>query len=272
MKLSLREGQYYGKSLLKLRANGLVLSECRYAPNTIVPHHSHKNPYFNITLEGSQNEDFGEGTREYRPSTVAFHPTDEVHSELIGSKGMRCLHVEFSTGWLQSHCLGAETVRRSMHFEGGQLNWLGLRIYREFVEADEASPLAIEGLVLETLAMVSRHSTTRIERGLPPWLKQAHTILLDGYGDAHSLTDIATTVGIHPVHLARVFRRHYRSSVGEYLCRLRIDASCRAILHSKSALSQIALSAGFADQAHFTRTFKRLIGMTPSEFRQTWVG
>jgi hypothetical protein len=73
MKLSLSEGRYYGASVLNLRASGLFLSECRCAPNTQVPEHSHRNPYFNITLEGSQVENFGEGTREYQPSVVAFH-------------------------------------------------------------------------------------------------------------------------------------------------------------------------------------------------------
>jgi AraC family transcriptional regulator len=268
MSRNLLEGHYYGKSVLNLHANGLFLSECRYAPKTKVPEHSHKNPYFNVALEGSQDEDFGEGTRSYRAWTVAFHPAGEVHSEVIGPFGMSCLHVEFSTAWLQGHHLGAEVVRCPRHFEGNQLDWVGLQIYREFVESDDASPLAIEGLVLETLAKVSRRSTGRMEGSVPPWLKQAHDILLDNYADAHSLTELATTVGVHPVHLARAFRRHYHSSVGEYLRRLRIDASCRAILHSKAPLSQIALGAGFADQAHFTRTFKRLIGMTPSEFRQ----
>jgi len=269
MNLKLPEGQYYGRNLMSMRANGLFLSESGYAPNTSVPRHSHTNSYFNVALDGSQNEDFGEGTREYRSATLAFHPAGEVHSEQIGPKGMRCLHVEFSPGWLQRHCLGAQVIRRPGHFEGGQLNWIGHRIYREFVEADEASPLAIEGMVLETLAMVSRLPDNRTERGIPPWLEQVHETLLNHHADAHSLADLAANAGVHPVHLARAFRNHYRSSVGECLRRRRIDAACRAILQSKTPLSQIALLAGFADQAHFTRTFKRLIGMTPSEFRRT---
>jgi AraC family transcriptional regulator len=51
---------------------------------------------------------------------------------------------------------------------------------------------------------------------------------------------------------------------------LRVDYARRKIANSREPLVEIALSAGFADQTHFTRTFKRVTGMTPMEFRRTF--
>jgi AraC family transcriptional regulator len=74
-------------------------------------------------------------------------------------------------------------------------------------------------------------------------------------------------MGVHPVHLAREFRRHFRCTPGEYVRRLRVESAARALSHSDAPLAQIGLAAGFSHQAHFCRVFKRHTGMTPSEFR-----
>jgi len=52
--------------------------------------------------------------------------------------------------------------------------------------------------------------------------------------------------------------------------KLRVDAACRQLTTSDKPLSEIALSAGFADQSHFTKTFRRLTRTTPGEFRRSF--
>jgi AraC family transcriptional regulator len=75
-------------------------------------------------------------------------------------------------------------------------------------------------------------------------------------------------VGVHPVHLVRVFRKFQHCTVGEYIRQLRIDYARERMLSSNDPLIEIALSSGFADHTHFSRSFKRVTGMTPSEFRK----
>ena len=82
-----------------------------------------------------------------------------------------------------------------------------------------------------------------------------------------TVAGVAASVGVHPVHLAREFRKAYRSTVGEYIRRRRITFACREILRSDTPLTEIAMAAGFSDQSHFSRTFKRLTGKTPSLYR-----
>jgi AraC family transcriptional regulator len=89
------------------------------------------------------------------------------------------------------------------------------------------------------------------------------------FAEPLSLSEIAQAVNVHPAHLAREFRRWYRCAVGEYVRRVRVEFARDALLATDAPLFEIAYRAGFADHSHFTRTFKRLTGMTPYEFRAT---
>jgi AraC family transcriptional regulator len=82
-----------------------------------------------------------------------------------------------------------------------------------------------------------------------------------------SLAELAELAGVHPVHLAASFRRCYGTTVAAYLRQLRIELACRELARSDAPLADVALAAGFADQSHFGRTMKRILGVTPAAFR-----
>lgn len=81
------------------------------------------------------------------------------------------------------------------------------------------------------------------------------------------VSDLAKAAGVHRVHLGRVFRERFGESVGDYHRRLRIERAARELLDDSLSVSLVAQRCGFADQAHFTRVFKRLMGVTPLLFR-----
>ena len=132
---------------------------------------------------------------------------------------------------------------------------------------DTASPLAIEGITLEMLAEASRSRKVNVDRQPPRWLKQAIDLLKEHFSDHLTITQIATAVGIHPVHLTREFRKFHRCTIGDYIRKLRIEQACNALAHSDCSLAQIALSAGFSDHSHFSRIFKRFMRVTPTQYR-----
>jgi AraC family transcriptional regulator len=84
------------------------------------------------------------------------------------------------------------------------------------------------------------------------------------------LNHLAQTVGIHPVHLAREFRRFFQCTMGEYVRRLRVESACQEIIKAELPLSEIALKYGFYDQSHFTNIFKQLTGMTPAHYKSVF--
>jgi AraC family transcriptional regulator len=74
-------------------------------------------------------------------------------------------------------------------------------------------------------------------------------------------------VGVHPAHLARTFRAHYRSSIGAYARRLRIERAAHELAQGEASIAEISFRSGFFDQSHFSRVFRELTGLTPAAFR-----
>lgn len=81
-------------------------------------------------------------------------------------------------------------------------------------------------------------------------------------------TEICSRSGYSAGHLIRAFRQHFGLTPHAYLINRRIQLGQRELKRGKSIV-EVALSAGFTDQAHFQRTFKRLVATTPNQYRQS---
>jgi AraC family transcriptional regulator len=262
--LQLRRASSTGEIVRSRQVTGFILTETAYHPGHKTPRHSHELGYFYTVLEGPYPETVGRSTRDPAPFTLAYRPGGEVHAHSCDGAGGRCFNIYPISSERFSDCLetlGAAEIRGSL------VPWLLTRLYREFRRTDGASPLAIEGLSLELLAEAARDPVTAAERRPPRWLAQARELLHARFDENLTLAEIAEAVCVHPVYLARVFREHYGCTLGEYTRQLRIELACRQLATSDTPLVAIALTAGFADQSHFTKTFKRLVGLTPGQFR-----
>jgi transcriptional regulator GlxA family with amidase domain len=79
--------------------------------------------------------------------------------------------------------------------------------------------------------------------------------------------ELASIACVSTSHFNRVFRQRFGCSPAVYVRRHRIRRAQRMMLESAEALAGIALACGFCDEAHFSRTFHRLVGMPPSKWR-----
>jgi AraC family transcriptional regulator len=248
---------------------GFRLVETVYPSGLKMPAHSHDPAFFSFVLGGAYTERCGKLVRTCVPSLLIFHPPDGSHAVAFHNADVRIFRVEIKPQRLEhvrEHC--TRLMDSSKDFRGGLAACLALRLYREFQHEDEFSPLVVEGLALELVAEAARNVARQgSERAKPGWLEQAREILHEQYCDAPTLSRLAEEVGVHPIYLARSFRKHYHCTVGEYVRRLRIETACREIAASGKALSEIATASGFYDQSHFSNAFKRYTGMTPAEFR-----
>ncbi|WP_250846723.1 helix-turn-helix transcriptional regulator [Aquisphaera insulae] len=244
--------------------------ECVYTPQSRVclPWHMHENAYLYLVVSGVCEERLGRKARIVESSSLVFHPAGEPHSNRWDDAGGRVFHIEFSRSRIAA--IGEYVPIRTSPTEvrRGPAEWLATRLYREYQKRDDLSPLVMEGLALEILAEISRPGTAEPGHTPPRWLCQARELLHDRFNEPLALNEVATSVGIHPVHLARSFRRHFGCTPGDYLRRIRVEFACHQLAHTDTPLIEIALAAGFADQSHFTRTFRRHMRQTPGEFRR----
>lgn len=265
MKLS--AGQMGGAILRAEAVPGLWLTETSCLPNHEAPKHSHELFQFCLVRGGGFTESGGRYVRECTPFSLISHPAGEEHSSVYQDQGARSFIIEVEDGWLDLARRHSAVLDTAVLFTAGLPVWLAARLYGEFREMDRVSPLMIEGLTLELIAAVSRREVKAVERVRPPYLTRTLEILHACFSEVLSLRGIAEMVGVHPVHLARAFRRHQNCTLGDYVRRLRVERACRELAQTEASLSQIALSTGFYDQSHFSRNFKRLMGMTPTEYR-----
>jgi AraC family transcriptional regulator len=244
------------------------LLEGTYGPSTKVTSHSHQPALFCMSLDGSTEESYAGKVRTYAPRMAGFLPSWHTHSLVFPRADIRVFIVDVPAHWLERAREYSLNVSDSV-CDRGQLSSLMIRLYREFLIGDHASNLAIEGLASEMLAEVSRRSSRHVRLRRPGWLTQVINLLQERFQERTTIAEMAVAVGVHPVHLAREFRRFEHCTIGEYIRRLRIEQACRRLTDSTEPIAAIAAEAGFADQSHFARTFKRVVGMSPVQFRAT---
>jgi AraC family transcriptional regulator len=246
---------------------GFCLKEFAQPPYRRLPWHEHRDASICFVVSGAYAERMRAQDHECPPHSMVFKPAGERHADEFGREGGTCLLIEVGPERLRTLEPVSDITARPSLVRNAKLAALGHQIYREFLWGDGLSPLAVEGLILEVLVEAARAGRERPARPRPQWLRQAHDLIHESTGQPLTLSSIAREVGIHPAHLARTFRAHYRRSIGDYVRRLRIERAARELSDSGGSIAEIGLRAGFFDQSHFSRVFRGHTGMTPSAYR-----
>jgi AraC-like DNA-binding protein len=257
-----------GRRLRGCKVAGFILTEACFPSDTVLPLHCHENGFFRLILAGISTDVCGGEEFLGEATTMVYHAAGENHAN-HWHQGGRSFVIELPAD--ATNRVGEGLTRilaRGQRFPSGSAVQTALRVFREFRDMDSASPLALEGLILELLAAACRSAAPVEDRGPQAWLRRAKELLDDSPTQPHGLATVAAAAGVHPGHLARAFRQYYRCTLGEYLRRLRVERAC-GLLRGNTPLAEIALATGFADQSHFSAVFKLQIGMTPAAYRKT---
>jgi len=261
----LRGGEFYSQVAASERHEHVVLSELRQPHPRQVPQHEHELAYFTVVLDGDYAEGDRRGLTELHPFMAIFNPAGVAHTGLIGQTGASLFTIELRPEHLRE--LDFRLPSYPMVDPGtGAMLWPGLRLYSAF-KSRTADALVLESHVMEMLGAIAGFRLR--DRTAPHWFHRVRDRLRQEFRDGLRFSDLAAEAGVHPVHLARFFRLLEGQTPGEYVQRLRVQAACGLLRDPEATLAGIAAECGFADQSHFTRTFKRLAGATPGAFRKT---
>lgn len=88
------------------------------------------------------------------------------------------------------------------------------------------------------------------------------------FGEGISIAALADLAALSPSGLHRLFRRHTRQTVSDYVTRLRIGEACALLSATERPIAHVASDVGYASLANFNRQFKGLKQMTPRAYRQ----
>jgi AraC-like DNA-binding protein len=236
--------------------------------------HRHDTYAIGVTDVGVQAFDY-RGKVEYslRGQVVVLHP-DELHDGRAGDEGGFGYHIVYVQPARIADAVRAITGRPT-----------ALPFVREPVANDPTlarvvsaafasppEPLALDALVVRLAEGLLRQS--RVGDPTPRRLDHAALERARAFLDARRApvrsAELEAVTGLSRYDLARQFRTCYGTSPYRYSVFRRLDFA-RGRLRLDAPLADLALSAGFADQAHFTRMFRSTYGMTPGRYAQLHV-
>jgi AraC family transcriptional regulator len=255
-----------GNILRRREVAGFVLTENIYSEGLELSPHCHAHGYLSFVLSGSYTEKYLQSTCVCSEGSLRYLPPGELHENSYESR-VRCLLVKIDPLILSRLGDHAAVLSKPGEVMGLAAAWLANRMLREFRADDDLAPIAIEGVLLEILAESARAIADGSGSNAPAWLRRVRDALEDSYLLAPSLAELAGIAGVHPVHLSREFRKHYQSTIGEYIRKRRIEHASHLLANTSTPLSDIALQCGFSDQSHFCAMFKSHTGITPAKFR-----
>jgi len=123
-------------------------------------------------------------------------------------------------------------------------------------------------------ALVTSHSSARARLtdyrgGLSPYkLRQVIAFINDNLSSNVSLAEMANLLQMGPCHFARAFKESTGLSPHQYVLRRRVERALQMLKETSTNLVDIAYDLGFSSQGHFTTVFSKIVGVSPSSYRE----
>lgn len=265
--LVLSHDVFFGDLHLSRELDGITLSHrTANSPPAQLPVHTHTDAHFVLVTSGGYISS-AKGDAHPRADLI-YNPPGTKHRD----------HFWQGTGSFFTLSLSDVQLSRllntpcpplpALHLRNERALGLAWALLMECARWNSSSQLRAESLCLELLAEISNTSQLP-RRSPPPWLLTACELIRDCPETTPHVHDVAKTVGVHAVHLARAFRTFVGCTPGDLLRARRLELAAAALMNSEHSLTEIALAGGFSDQAQFTKAFHRVYGVTPGAYRQS---
>ncbi|WP_346838814.1 AraC family transcriptional regulator [Microbulbifer sp. SAOS-129_SWC] len=252
--------------LREISGNGFALQLAQYPAGHRQKWHSHNHHGISFLISGGIRERVQRSEEDATPYSLVIKPAGVSHCDWIGPTGARLVQIKFTADcqlWPAS-CIDVDKNWRWLH-KGPALREM-LSLLALLLSNSSAPDSIAEEETVNLLAGVT--GMEAVARGpAPRWLRWIKQQLDDTARLSLSVRQLADRAGVHPVYLARAFRRHYGTSITQYRKRARFCLAAATLSHSGSNLCEIAHACGYTDHAHFCRDLRTLTGSRPGSIR-----
>jgi AraC family transcriptional regulator len=260
-----------GRRVAAVEVAGYRVLEAVYTNGLSLPRHTHPRPALSFVARGGFRETNRHGVEDCRAGMLHVRPSEELHANEFDPRGSRILIVDVPLEPTYDDRRIRRLLGRAAIVNDGAVRALAGQLLWELHHRDQATDLAVEGLVLALLARLVR--ATSMERAARGETVSARLERARDYIDAHfarslPLTDVASVAGLHPSSLARAFKRKYDVTPWQYQRRRQIEWVKAELVRGDRPISVIAHEAGFADHSHLTRAFRLAEGILPSAVKR----
>jgi len=172
----------------------------------------------------------------------------------------------------------ARSIRYSCGAQDELINQIGLSVLSEMMSPSAAGRMLVE---TSSLLLAARLAHSHFETGLirPPLpsrhglddgrLRRVLAYIEEHLADDIAVADLANVACLSIFHFTRAFAATMGVPPHRYVSQRRLESAKAMIATGRGSLSEIALDCQFSSQSSFTRAFRRAVGMTPAEYRQT---
>lgn len=204
-----------------------------------MPEHAHDWPVVSVFVMGAYLNETEMGSRFIASPSVVFYRAGAAHRNTIAADGFEQIEIEFDPAWLGhaflpdapvKHWIGAEPLLRATDLRSA---------LRRFLTTPAREPVAW----VDTLSQRLKSDTS---------LK---------------VKDLARAISRHPSWIGSAYRRATGEGLTGTAARFRVERAARLLRESELPCARIATEAGFCDQSHMNRTFRRVLGRLPTEVR-----
>jgi AraC-like DNA-binding protein len=242
-----------------LSTPALAVAVCRYAPGERHARHTDRHSRISLLLRGSYREEGDPGAIRMAPGDVLLKSSRAYHEDAFGDEGAELVALEFTRDDPFDDLTDPELWRR-------RADAFALRHATAVLEAALAGDHEAVATAGDDLLSASEEEP-RSRSDAPQWLEDLKQNLEEQTLASVRVATKARQAGAHPAHASRLFRRCYGASITEFAQTQSVRRALRSLARLREPLSEIAIAAGFYDQSHMTRVFRRMTGRTPGAHR-----
>ena len=226
--------------------------------------HSHQYASLSFLLSGTHQEDIGKNKYVRHPGDMKFIPAGELHRCHHYSDDARKINIALPESLLVKMAVTIDQIACSPDSSAAKFTML--KFHRELQNEWDDNNASLKVLCYELLhpGITNQKSS---KRRMPQWAIQLKALLTEELHLPLEMETIALRLNVHPVTISRYFPHYFGCTLSQYIRQLRVEKSLTLIKRSSLTLTEIAFACGFADQSHFSHTFKSITGYLPKEFR-----
>jgi AraC-like DNA-binding protein len=131
------------------------------------------------------------------------------------------------------------------------------------------SVLRLLEIFAQHLGMVANQLVIQRDHAEPPSITRARQFILEHRAGELSLATVAKAVNMSSYHFCKTFKKVTGLNFTDYLARVRIEKAKELLLNPNARVSEVVFEVGFQSITHFNRIFKRYVGKSPTEYRES---
>lgn len=259
----LYKGHYSGNIIDQHTEGGLICCHTSYDEQRFNgKRHFHKNPHLSLVISGNCTEKKKEAY-DRKPGHVTFYHAGEPHQVLNVAGFSRHINLEIEPLVFKEFDFCEQNIDHAIR-NSPDAGFLLLQIHREIQVNDRSTALSIQTAFLK---LVSGAAGTINRNDAPAWVNRTEEYLRANVHNKITLAALASAAGAHPVTISKYFHKYWGCTLGQHIRKLKVEQALPLIKAGKHTLTEVAFVCGFADQSHFTRTFKQCTGLLPTIYQ-----